>query len=66
MQGAYPEMEVLWLLTKTWNCGIHQYRLGRALDCHARDPTLHPGGGVPGVCLCVCVHALQCPAVQGG
>ena len=27
MQGAsYPEMEVLWLLTKSWNCGIHQYR----------------------------------------
>lgn len=19
-------MEILWLLTKTWNCGIHQYR----------------------------------------
>ena len=25
-QGSYPEMEVLWLLTKAWNCGIHQYR----------------------------------------
>ncbi|CAI8021547.1 Testis-expressed protein 11 [Geodia barretti] len=24
--ASYPEMEVLWLLTKSWNCGIHQYR----------------------------------------
>lgn len=22
----YPEMEVLWLMTKAWNHGIHQYR----------------------------------------
>ncbi|XP_070575348.1 testis-expressed protein 11-like [Ptychodera flava] len=21
----YPEMEILWLMTKAWNCGIHQY-----------------------------------------
>ncbi|XP_050394843.1 testis-expressed protein 11 [Patella vulgata] len=23
---AYPEMEILWLMTKAWNCGIHFYR----------------------------------------
>ncbi|KAI0226541.1 Testis-expressed protein 11 [Lamellibrachia satsuma] len=25
-QGSYPEMEVLWLMTKAWNCGINFYR----------------------------------------
>ncbi|XP_065900506.1 testis-expressed protein 11-like [Dysidea avara] len=24
-KGEYPEMEVLWLLTKAWNCGVHLY-----------------------------------------
>jgi hypothetical protein len=23
---AYPEMELLWLMTKAWNHGIYQYR----------------------------------------
>ena len=26
LQGRFPEMEILWLLTKAWNCGIHLYR----------------------------------------
>ena len=26
LQGEYPEMEILWLLTKAWNCGVHLYR----------------------------------------
>lgn len=25
---SFPEMEILWLLAKTWNCGIHLYRYG--------------------------------------
>ncbi|ESO99151.1 hypothetical protein LOTGIDRAFT_238840 [Lottia gigantea] len=24
----YPEMEIVWLMTKAWNCGIHFYRFG--------------------------------------
>ncbi|XP_033740842.1 testis-expressed protein 11-like isoform X2 [Pecten maximus] len=28
-QGQYPEMEVLWLMTKAWNCGINFYSSGR-------------------------------------
>lgn len=24
-QGQYPEMEIIWLMTKAWNCGIHLY-----------------------------------------
>ncbi|XP_064629200.1 testis-expressed protein 11-like isoform X2 [Lineus longissimus] len=28
----YPEMEVLWLMTKAWNCGIHLYSAGKFTD----------------------------------
>ncbi|XP_021377368.1 testis-expressed protein 11-like isoform X2 [Mizuhopecten yessoensis] len=28
-QGQYPEMEILWLMTKAWNCGINFYSSGR-------------------------------------
>ncbi|XP_047128392.1 testis-expressed protein 11 isoform X1 [Hydra vulgaris] len=24
-KGKYPEMEIVWLMTKAWNCGIHLY-----------------------------------------
>ncbi|KFP78586.1 Testis-expressed sequence 11 protein, partial [Apaloderma vittatum] len=27
--GAYPEMEILWLMTRAWNTGIFQYTLGK-------------------------------------
>lgn len=25
-QGCYPELQILWLMTKAWNCGIHLFR----------------------------------------
>eukprot|EP00058_Branchiostoma_floridae_P018693 XP_002604182.1 hypothetical protein BRAFLDRAFT_120393 [Branchiostoma floridae] len=31
-QGCYPEMEVLWLMTKAWNCGIHLLSAGHYVD----------------------------------
>ncbi|XP_078618662.1 testis-expressed protein 11-like [Branchiostoma floridae x Branchiostoma japonicum] len=31
-QGCYPEMEILWLMTKAWNCGIHLLSAGHYVD----------------------------------
>lgn len=31
-QGQYPEIEILWLMTKAWNCGINFYSTGRYDD----------------------------------
>ncbi|XP_076076380.1 testis-expressed protein 11-like [Mytilus galloprovincialis] len=28
-QGQFPEIEILWLMTKAWNCGINFYSSGR-------------------------------------
>lgn len=28
-QDAYPEMEILWLMTRAWNTGIFQYTVGK-------------------------------------
>jgi len=28
----YPEMEIVWLMTKAWNCGIHLYSAGHYQD----------------------------------
>ncbi|CAC5392553.1 unnamed protein product [Mytilus coruscus] len=28
-QGQFPEIEILWLMTKAWNCGINLYSSGR-------------------------------------
>ncbi|XP_066934816.1 testis-expressed protein 11-like isoform X2 [Clytia hemisphaerica] len=25
LQSAFPEMEIVWLMTKAWNCGVHLY-----------------------------------------
>lgn len=36
-QESYPEMDVLWLMTKAWNCGIHLYRLDIA-RCQTNVP----------------------------
>ncbi|KAL5009458.1 hypothetical protein ScPMuIL_011763 [Solemya velum] len=30
--GSYPEIEMVWLLTKAWNCGIHFYSNSRYED----------------------------------
>uniref|UniRef100_A0A8C2TRU5 Protein ZIP4 homolog n=1 Tax=Coturnix japonica TaxID=93934 RepID=A0A8C2TRU5_COTJA len=27
--GSYPEMEILWLMTRAWNTGIFQYTIGK-------------------------------------
>jgi len=24
-KSAFPEMEIVWLMTKAWNCGVHLY-----------------------------------------
>lgn len=26
IQGCYPEIQILWLMTKAWNCGINLFR----------------------------------------
>lgn len=26
IQGGYPEIQILWLMTKAWNCGINLFR----------------------------------------
>ena len=26
IQGCYPEIQILWLMTKAWNCGINLLR----------------------------------------
>ena len=31
-QDKFPEMEILWFLTKAWNCGIHLYRYIEAMS----------------------------------
>ncbi|XP_048577615.1 testis-expressed protein 11 isoform X2 [Nematostella vectensis] len=28
-KGSYPEMELIWLMTKAWNCGINLFSSGR-------------------------------------
>ena len=33
MQGEYPEVEVLWMLTKTWNCGVRFFRWTARREC---------------------------------
>ncbi|KAK3585545.1 hypothetical protein CHS0354_022956 [Potamilus streckersoni] len=31
-QGQYPEIEVLWLMTKAWNCGINLFSASKYID----------------------------------
>ncbi|KAL5493599.1 hypothetical protein EMCRGX_G014803 [Ephydatia muelleri] len=38
-KNSFPEMEVLWFLTKAWNCGIHFYRY--CLHALGIDNTTH-------------------------